>query len=71
MNFQQARAHAPEDGGRFDNRRSQQAGATCTAWVWLTLYGAAVGGSLLFGPWKYHPDRPVVVAAPAVGEHSK
>jgi len=60
MNAPQARIRASGLDGRSEDRRSREAGAACTAWVWLALYSVAITGSLLFGPWKHQHDKPVV-----------
>jgi hypothetical protein len=49
-----------------EGRRSHQAQAACTAWVWLALYGVATTSSLVWGPRQHQAESLVVPAAPAI-----
>ena len=51
--------------------KSREAGAACTACVWLALYGVAVASALLAGPWHHHYGKSVVAAAHLGAEDAK
>ena len=47
---------------RSEDEITHEKGATCTAWVWLVLYGIAIAGSLLLGPEQQKHDTAVATA---------